>query len=295
MRARFVLAALLLVAAGGAARAGDVPVTEAQARAALDASKEGAKSKDAKERAAAAEPLARLDHPLVAKELLARFKRETEPSVERAILHALAMQKASHGDVEKRVVAWLAAQAQDVRDREAAGDPGFPFDPASGRTAFDTEAGKKALARIAERGAARLEGIAALDALGRDTNPDVVAWLPFLQDPSDALVVRVLDGLGKAKVKESLHALLDLFRMYPTDATWATGGVTDISGTDATARAKWMVRFGHPYKQKPRPDVFHALSKALVAITGRSFDSPDALAAFLAAADEHKKTRTRAG
>jgi hypothetical protein len=73
--------------------------------------------------------------------------------------------------------------------------------------------------------------------------------------------------------------------MYPDESRWETGAVVDLAGTNATARARWMVRFGHPGKQRARPEVVLAIRDALRRVTGTGFDSPEGLEGYLAQAD----------
>ncbi len=42
-----------------------------------------------------------------------------------------------------------------------------------------------------------------------------------------------------------------------------------------------MARFRHPFKRRPRPEVHGALQRALEAITGQTFESPEQLESHL--------------
>jgi len=103
----------------------------------------------------------------------------------------------------------------------------------------------------------------------------------FPQDPSDGLVVGVLDVVGAWKAWPTLPDVLALYRCYPDPARRETGAVTDLDGTNASARATWIVLFGHPEKQRARPDVVKGLRRALESVTGTAFADPESLDAYL--------------
>jgi hypothetical protein len=98
-------------------------------------------------------------------------------------------------------------------------------------------------------------------------------------DAVDELVIAVLEGAGRAKCWPLLPEVLALYRCYPTP------------------KAKWMLLFGHPGKKRARPEMVKALRAALVAVTGRPFEDPEALEAFLgqpASADRVSGKKPRA-
>lgn len=252
-------------------------VPEAVAKRTVEAMRPDLKAKDPRVRARAVEGLGAVDHPLVARELLGRLRKEADPLALEAVVAALGRQRTSAADVGKKLLEHLAAAAEAERKREAAGSPGFPVDPRTGEPALDTKEGREAVEAMTARSRVALAAIRALEALAVPAGANALAWTPLLQDPNDDLVVATLCGLAAGTCMEALPAILELYRMYPLPNTWETGAVTDLSGTNASAKAKWMVRFGHPDKHKARPKVVQAIGKALTALTGRSFDSPEAL------------------
>ena len=116
---------------------------------------------------------------------------------------------------------------------------------------------------------------------------------PLLLDPSNELVVAVLERMGTVKDWSALPQILALYRMYPAKALWQTGEINNALGTPAQAKADWMVRFGHPDKQRARPEVFDAIRAALQAITGMEFSDPEALAAYLDTPEVKKRSAAR--
>jgi hypothetical protein len=287
--AGFVAATLAFVALVSATPARAEDAGDAAARAAVSATRRDARSKDRVVRARASAALGGTDHAVAAKELLARLRVETEPSVQRAIVEALATQRAARADVVTRLLPWIAAQAEADRRREGRGDPGFPVDPRTGDPLLASPEGQAALARGTDAGAARAAALRLVAADERVLAEHAGEWIPFLQDAHDDLVVCVLEALGRARRADALPAILELYRMYPTAASWETGSVVDRAGTNATAKASWMVRFGHPGKQRARPRVHEAVGTALAAITGSAQDSPEALAAWMAKPAERRK------
>ncbi|MGE0193036.1 MAG: hypothetical protein AB7T63_13455 [Planctomycetota bacterium] len=82
-----------------------------------------------------------------------------------------------------------------------------------------------------------------------------------------------------------LPELPGLLHPCPEPSRYATGGDVDLGVTSATAKAKWMVRFGHPDKRRARPHEHAALRQAVHAVLGRDVHTPARLAALIRARD----------
>lgn len=290
LRRRVAGAVVLVVVVSGPSvvAGGDAPHLDPVAVRKLveDARKDG-RAKDPAARIRSADALGATDEPLVADELVARLRKERDLGVEEAVIRALGRQRASRVAVEKVIVLRLAAAADEDRKRALASDPGFLVNPKTGNPDLTSPEGRLALETQAARSRVRCAAIGALKALGAEFARPCLDWIPFLQDPNDDLVVATLEAISArgTEGRPALPTLLDLFRMYPVEKGWETGGVVDLSGTNASAKAKWTAIFGHPDKQKARPRVFRALSAAIVAVTGRNFDVPEALEAHMKAAE----------
>ena len=89
----------------------------------------------------------------------------------------------------------------------------------------------------------------------------------------DRVVQAALLACWDWEVTETLPDLLDLYRMYPAADRWSTEAVEHSGGTAATAKKEWLVRFGHPLKQRARPALFASLKRTLEQLTGRTFAS----------------------
>jgi hypothetical protein len=104
---------------------------------------------------------------------------------------------------------------------------------------------------------------------------------PLSQSAYDDLAVAALDTAARWKDHEALPDVLRLFRMYPKENRWETGSVVHAGGTNASAQAEWNRWFGHPLKQRPRPEVHRAVLRTAEAIAGRRFETPEALAEYI--------------
>jgi hypothetical protein len=284
-RAGITLLVTVLSTLSGVARAGtpeaDPPVADVDAEKAVRLLREGLASKNAAVRRDAVLTHGKVHHAKVAEVALRVIEKSREELVVlSACFSVLARQRSSAAGIVPSVVKWLDGRAAEDRERMKKGDPGFRVDPRSGEPDVSSAEGGSALARLAERSEAIAEAVRC--AVGLASTPvDPVKWGAFLSDPSDALVIAVLDAAGAAKSWPLLPEILALYRCYPAPSVWETGAVVDLAGTNATAKAKWMLLFGHPQKQRARPDVVKALRAALTAITGTSLADPDALEAFL--------------
>jgi hypothetical protein len=260
-----------------------------QAEAAVRALRAARKSKDAATRVAALFEHGKVVHASVADELLRALRKADDPIERKEVFVALALQRPSAKRVVPALARWVAETAEAQQERERRGDPGFPVDPRTGDPAVSTTEGRAALALLEARAAGVREAVRCLRALRDEPPPGVGSWTAFLRDAHDPLVVEVLDAFAAWKVSEAMPAILDLFRCYPTAATWETGAVVDLAGTNASAKRTWTVVFGHPGKQRARPDVHAALSRAIVAITGSPAESPEALAHAMAEAKDVRR------
>jgi hypothetical protein len=236
--------------------------------------------------------LGRLVHPQVAIHLLKFAGKETDPEVLAVTYETLA----TLIEYADRLVPGLARQLREAAEGETArmakGDAGFLVDPRSGDADTKSAEGRAHFAAARARWGGVLQLLQALRALGWDDTREAGLLLPFVQTADDGLVVEVLTQLRRYPADAVLPALLELFRMYPTPYTWETGAVVDLAGTNATAKAKWMLRFGHPDKQRARPQVVEALIATIEAVSGRRCETPEETAALLTS---QSRNRTKAG
>jgi hypothetical protein len=181
----------------------------------------------------------------------------------------------------KRVMRWLGEAADAERERLRRGKPSFRVDPRTGQADLDSEEGRLALAATRARGLMLREAIYCVRLLSTQPPEGADALAVFLHDPLDGLVIETLGAFRDWKTEAALPALLDLYRCYPTPSTWETGAIVDLGGTNASAEARWMVLFGHPERQRARPEVVEALEACLEAITGRRFEGPEDLERWL--------------
>jgi hypothetical protein len=245
------------------------------------AAKPGLRSKFAGERALAVRGHLAKGHARVVAELLRVLARDADPVVSEACLAVLTLQKAAAAKVVPAVTKWLDAEAEAASARRKKNDPGFPLDPRTGEPEVDTLEGRAAMALLEARGRACHQAVRCVRALASEPPSNPLAWTVLLEDAHDPLVAELLGALAAWKCVAALRAILDLFRCYPTEASYETGAVVDPAGTDASAKRTWMVKFGHPDKRRPRPDVTRAIDRALLALTGEALTSPEALAARL--------------
>jgi len=247
------------------------------------------KSKDADERIDAVTTLGTVVHEKIVDKLLRVLGREDDPRVIAAVYAALERQTPFADRVADRLAKTLAEEAEAASKRLAKGDAGFRVDPRTGDADVTTPEGLTKLRESEARAdvqAALLQTLARLGWVPEKRAPDLA---PFLQDASDELVIRTLETLTRWQAWPALSEVLDLYRMYPDEYSWETGAVADLAGTNATAKAKWMIRFGHPQKQRARPRVNRAIRAFLEALTGRTFDSPKRLEHFLASPDTQQR------
>jgi hypothetical protein len=79
--------------------------------------------------------------------------------------------------------------------------------------------------------------------------------------------------------------------MYPRENRYETGSALDLSsiGTEATSKAKWMLVFGHPQKQRPRPEIVKAIKRCVEELTGTEVEDPGDLEALIRRKDVKAK------
>ncbi|MFM8979036.1 MAG: hypothetical protein ACKOSS_01015 [Planctomycetia bacterium] len=256
-------------------------LAEAEVGAVLAALKKAARVEGDAARAAALRAAVPGVHAKVAEQLLHVLAHEPGGEAQAACLALLGAQAAASAKVAPAVLRWLDGEAAAEEERRARGDPGFLLDPRTHDPVLETPEGQQALERLAARGMAWGEGLRLAAALAGERPAGIAAWDVFLHHPRDATVVEALRLLGRWKVREALPTLLHLYRCYPTPASWETGGVVDIVGDNATAKRTWQMVFGHPDKQRARPQVVAALEQALQDITGEAFRAPEDLEAWL--------------
>jgi hypothetical protein len=247
----------------GADDGGHDVVSDADVRKALEVFGKAVRSREAGERIVAVRDLGVLVHEKVAARLVRLVKTEDDHEVLGVVFESLRRQRPFAEKIVPGLAARLESEAEEAAERLVKGDAGFRIDPRTGDADTSSPEGRRLLQETRQRAVAFVCLIGTLDALGwqpKGRLPDLTA---FLQDPHDDLVVAVLGKLQAWKDRSCLAAVLDLYRMYPTESSWETGAVIDLAGTNATAKAKWMVRFGHPEKQRARPEVARAIRRAL--------------------------------
>jgi len=286
--------AAFLLASAPAHGDGAVAVSEERGRSVAAELTKAWRDDDPLKRAQAAEAAGPVDHPRVGQVLLARLKKEPDADAQASILRALRTQTSSREAVIERVRAYVRVAAEAQRERTARGDTGLKIDPRTGDVDLTSPEGSALAARRGAEAVAVLDAIGTLTALSPELGAEPAAWIPLLGSGNDALVAAVLGALGKAKVWAALPSMADLYDMYPTADSWETGAVVDLGGTNATAKAKWMVRFGDPGKRRARPAVHEALLGALTAMCGETFATPEQFRVFLARQDALRRIEGKA-
>ncbi|MDJ0523281.1 MAG: hypothetical protein QNJ90_14520, partial [Planctomycetota bacterium] len=193
-----------------------------EVRAALKEFSRASKAKSAAERMDAVRALASVHHEKATVRLVKFTRSEDDPEVLAVAFEALA----GHKPFAKRIVPALADRIADEARREhkrmSRGDAGIRIDPRSGDPDVKSPDGLKRLRATELRSrmlTSLLRTLNALEWTPRRKTPDLT---PFLQDASDDLVVAVLTWMGRTNVTTAIPALLELFRMYPTEVSWET-------------------------------------------------------------------------
>jgi hypothetical protein len=285
-----LLGVVLFAVLAGAEHGPDA--TAEEAKAALERFTAQFRSKRLEERLQAVERLGAVLHPKVADRLLRLARELDDPALLAAAYQGMARQHSSAGKIARPVMRLLAKEAEAEREALAKGDLGYPVDPKTGDTMPGPEA-ERAVAAGKARSRMLVEALRCVEALGAAGPGDVDALATLLQSPHDPVVIETLGLLGRIEAWGALEPMLALFEMYPSPNRWATGAVVDLAGTNATAKAKWMGLFGHPLKQRARPDVFEALQASLKAITGQEFKAPVDLAEYLRRSEVLAEIRRR--
>jgi hypothetical protein len=259
-------------------RAADAAVV----RAALKAFASEAKARDPAARIQAVRTVARIVHADVGPRLVKFARGEDDPEVRAAVFEEVLGHRAFAERVAPGLGEILRKEAELEKERIAKGDAGFRVDPRSGDADLTSEEGRARLEATERRGHMLAALLRAVEALGWDPGKAPPDLAPLLQHPSDAVVLGALSRIQAWEDWSALPAVHELLQMYPTDVSWETGAVVDLAGTNATAKATWMVRFGHPDKQRARPDVHAAIVRTISAISGETITTPERLASWLA-------------
>lgn len=126
--------------------------------------------------------------------------------------------------------------------------------------------------------------IGALAALGYEKADKDLKKL--IHHADDGVVAAVFTAYGTWKSDAALREMLDFFRRYPDEKSFATGSVSVDTGAagneDAeAAKAKWKAKYGGQRGWRPRPECTQALIAALKEITGFGFRRPEDLAEYM--------------
>lgn len=287
-----ILAVLFLPAL---ARADDpapaAAVPDEQAKAALDRFEKETDRVSPEAYEKALRELAKVPHPDVADRLLKELKHARDPAREAAALDGLAGQKPSAEKVGKVVERILLKESKQIADQFKRGDAGYLIDHRTGDPDVTSPEGKAALAKLKARDLMVASALRCLLALDVHEHVDADAVAPLLQSAEDELAVAALEAIERWELWPALPDVLLLYQMYPRENRWETGSAVDLSGSgsDATAKAKWMLYFGHPDKKKPRPKVVEALKKCVKDLADLELEDPADLKALLRRDDVKEK------
>jgi hypothetical protein len=197
-------------------------------------------------------------------------------------LRALPLQGEHGAEVADRVARWLADESEQEADARREGDIGVPVDRRSGEPVVDTPEAEAALRAGAERARLLAAGIRTLRELEHEPRAPDEVLRPLLQSPFDDLAVAAVEAAQAWDARGVADELALLLRMYPRENRWETGAVTHLNGTNASAKAAWMALFGHPMKQRPRPELYRALLACASAWAGREMTDSASCANWLA-------------
>lgn len=278
-----------LVAEPPAAR----PTADADVVAAVAALETAFSSTDVPVREAGARAAAAHDHAKLADVLLRYHGKEKEPVVRFAIVDALGVQSRSAAKVGARLHAALEKVVAGREDQRKRTRPPVPLSP-SGDLAPTAEAMTAFLARRAEsrEAAHTLRAVRRLGVVPKDRG---ARYAELLLDAVDEVAIETLACFAAWKPDGVLPAVHELYARYPSAHRWEGGVMIDLAGDNATAKAMWEARQGDPNHKRPRPKVVVAVHDALLALTGRDFETPSALAAWMRAAAAPKDKPTKSG
>ena len=234
-----------------------------------------------------------MDHKDVAKRLLKELRRQKESNLRAAVFDGLAGQVDSTDKVGPAVEKAVMMAAQEIGERFRKGDAGFLVNPRTGKADTASAEGQAKLVACSERDKMVTAGFRCLLAHDFHERLDAETVAHVLQSPDDELVEAALAHIARFKLYAALPAIHRLFRMYPRENRWETGAVLDVRGNNATAQATWMVHFGHPRKQIPRPRVVAAIKKVLKELLDREVEEPADLEALLRDPDVRSRIEGR--
>jgi hypothetical protein len=108
----------------------------------------------------------------------------------------------------------------------------------------------------------------------------------LIHNVDDGVVASVFTAYGTWKSDAALREMLDFFKRYPDEKSFATGTVTVDTGAAGTedaeaAKAKWKAKYGGQRGWRPRPECTQALIAALKEITGFGFRRPEDLEDYM--------------
>lgn len=265
-----------LAASALTARAAESPAAaESQAKAAIAQWDTGTKGANEAQRARLLKHLIAVDHPLVTARLHALSEDAEADGVSRtAAFDALAARAETDATVAPRIAKWVERASKDAAESLAKGDFGVPVDKKSGQPKRGAEA-EAAVRKGVESGKAVAAGLRVAVKLGWKPKDPADTLRPFLQSPYDDVAVQALAMVGAWKVADNARDVAQLFRMYPAENRWETGSVVHSKGTNASAQAAWAGMYGHPLKQRARPEVFRAMMGCIESLTGAKCATPE--------------------
>ena len=129
----------------------------------------------------------------------------------------------------------------------------------------------------------------AVRGLGKlDVKLDKKSWKMIrglIDHPHDQVAIAMLEYCGAAQEWRALDVILPWFEFYPDGYSWSGGSVKVDTGAagnkDAkAAKAKFHAKYGGRAK-KSRPAAHAAMRKALKDITGKEFEKPEDLKAWM--------------
>ena len=274
-----VLAFLLATPLWGAEEG--TPASLAEALEALRGFERAYRTRDVARREAALDIVGRIDHPKVASRLGRLLKREKAPGAQAALFRALSAQSAPGERVMKKVAKWLVAEAKEERNRIRRVMPQVRVDPRTGEVDVTSEDGRLRLETTRARSLVLREAMLCVRLFFREPPKEAHELGVLLQDPHDGLVIETLRAFGAWRLEAALPDVHALFQMYPTERSWDTSHVLTRAGNDRIAKGIWLVQFGHPGKQRTRPEVVDAIHTCLQAVTGRRFETPAQVEAWI--------------
>ena len=197
---------------------------------------------------------AAVQHKSIAKHLM-KLLKEKDPNVVAEVAKGLGKQQTSQKSAGKRLVKLIDDNKKSKGEEE-----------------------EKAQAKIV-KGA-----VIGIDRLRYEKADPALKQLFHHVD--DGVVAAVFRTYGHWKSDAALREMLDFFKKYPDEKSFATGTVVVDTGAagneDANAaKAKWKAKYGGQRGWRPRPECTRALVAALKEITGYGFRRPEDLEDYL--------------